>query len=170
MTQLGDCQQASSGLISVRKQCTLLLGAAVHPAHYLVCGHLHPGTCEHSRFALVATRPAQPLALLKAALDHEISLNGSFLAHCRLNPYSGEANHLILGEPRFQELQGRHLRHLSGLHWVPASLAWSHIDSMATLASFPNLESLEFHPGPHVLENGAERSEQRLLSLPLRCS
>ena len=104
-------------------------------------------------------RPAQPLALLNAALGHDIRMSGTFLARCRLNPSSDEAKYLVLGEPRFQDLQGRHLRHLSGLHWVPACIPWSRVYSEATLVNFPNLESLAVLPGGRWTNSGLGGSE-----------
>ena len=119
----------------------------------MICGHLHPGTCTTSSCSTYP-RQGQPSQLLKAALSQGMSLDGTSLAHCRLNPSPDQANHLILSEPRFQKLQGRHLRHLSGLHWVPAC-----IDPEATLASYPNLESLEFQWRDR-LHSGPEHSER----------
>ena len=50
---------------------------------------------------------------------------------------------MILASPRFQKLQGRHIKHVSGLHWTA-----SYFDPDASpLASFPNLESLHMFEG-----------------------
>lgn len=64
---------------------------------------------------------------------------------------------MILSEEHFVKLQGgteSHLRHVSGLHWVV------YVDTEAgDLASFPNLESLEFDGCNRQCSGGFSNSE-----------
>ena len=62
---------------SARTQC-ISLQAARRPAHCLVCGQLHPGTCEHLRFA--HPQQGQPMTQLRADLQIQSPHSGSLQA------------------------------------------------------------------------------------------